>query len=99
MSTTKIYHELQEIKHRLFAIEEHLLIDTKDPFLQAKQYQSQIIALLRIMRGRAPTITKETMIEEAGKKGVDREMTLQCLEILRRTGEIFEPKEGFIQRI
>ncbi len=100
MTTTKIYNELQEIKYRLLAIEEHLLMDVQDdPFMQAKQHQSQIIALLKIISGRAPAIPTETMVEEAEKKGVDREMTLKCLEILRKTGEIFEPKKGFIKRI
>lgn len=97
--TAELYQTLQEIKQRLMVIEEHLLIDTEDHFLQAKQYQSQIAALLMVMRGHAPVISKETMIEEAEKKGVDQETTLRCLEILRRTGEIFEPKKGFVQRI
>ncbi len=58
MTTTKIFHELQEIKQRLFAIEEHLLMDAQDdPFMQAKQHQSQITALLGIIRGRAPAIS------------------------------------------
>ena len=99
MTITKIYSELQEIKHRLVAIEEHLLIDTTDPFLQVKQHQSQTLTLIGIMRGQTLPIQRETIIKEAEKKGVDREATLHCLELLRKTGEIYEPKKGFVRRI
>ena len=41
----------------------------------------------------------ETLIEAAQEKNIAKEQVEQTLEKLRRSGDIFEPKRGFIQRL
>lgn len=45
------------------------------------------------------TIPIEDLVEEARGKGVDKEEVEDVIEKLKRQGDIFEPKRGFIQRI
>ncbi|MBU0456518.1 MAG: ATP-binding protein [Nanoarchaeota archaeon] len=45
------------------------------------------------------TIPIENVIEAAQEKNINQEKVEQTLEKLRRSGDIFEPKRGFIQRL
>ncbi|RMF05333.1 AAA family ATPase, partial [Candidatus Woesearchaeota archaeon] len=45
------------------------------------------------------TIPIEDIIREATAKGIDEEAVDEAIERLKRSGDIFEPKPGFIQRI
>ncbi|MFP4038264.1 MAG: minichromosome maintenance protein MCM [Candidatus Nanohaloarchaea archaeon] len=41
----------------------------------------------------------EQVIEEASDEGIDPEKTEEVIDKLKREGELFEPKQGFIQKI
>jgi replicative DNA helicase Mcm len=45
------------------------------------------------------TIPIEDIIEEAKNKGVDAETSEEVIEKLKRAGDIFEPRHGFVSRI
>ncbi|TKJ17397.1 AAA family ATPase [Candidatus Woesearchaeota archaeon B3_Woes] len=45
------------------------------------------------------TIPIEDITEEAGNKGVDSDKVDEIIERLKRAGDIFEPRHGFISRI
>jgi len=45
------------------------------------------------------TIPIEGVIESAGNQGINSEDVEEVIENLRRAGDLFEPKRGFIQRI
>ena len=45
------------------------------------------------------TIAIEDIVQEATTKGIKKEEVEEAIEKLRRQGDIFEPKPGFIQRI
>ena len=44
-------------------------------------------------------IPTEEIIEAAKEKNIPPESVEEALEKLRRTGDIFEPKRGFIQKL
>ncbi|MBT5397448.1 hypothetical protein HOL21_04500 [Candidatus Woesearchaeota archaeon] len=44
-------------------------------------------------------IPVENIIEAAKDKNISQENVEEVLEKLRRSGDIFEPKRGFIQRL
>ena len=44
-------------------------------------------------------IPVENIVEAAKEKNVSPEKVEETLEKLRRSGDIFEPKKGFIQRL
>ena len=39
------------------------------------------------------------IIEAAKEKNIEQEKTEEMIEMLRRSGDIFEPKRGFIQKL
>jgi replicative DNA helicase Mcm len=41
----------------------------------------------------------ENIIEAAQNKNIDKEKVEEILERLRRSGDVFEPKRGFVQRL
>jgi replicative DNA helicase Mcm len=45
------------------------------------------------------TIPLEEVVIEAVKKGIDEDKLEELIESMKRAGEIFEPKRGFIQKI
>ncbi len=45
------------------------------------------------------TIPIDDIIEEAKNKGIEEEKTEEVLEKLKRVGEVFEPRRGFISKI
>jgi replicative DNA helicase Mcm len=45
------------------------------------------------------TIPIEDLVREASRKGVEEKDVEEILERLKRSGDIFEPKRGFIQKI
>ena len=45
------------------------------------------------------TIPLEEVVIESVKKGIDEEKLEELIESMKRAGEIFEPKRGFIQKI
>jgi replicative DNA helicase Mcm len=45
------------------------------------------------------TIPVEDVIREAQDKGISADKAEEILEKLKRSGDIFEPKRGFIQKI
>ena len=58
----------------------------------------EIIQLLEEQTGNK-VIPIEMIIEAAQEKNISQEKVEESLEKLRRTGDIFEPKRGFIQRL
>ena len=44
-------------------------------------------------------ISLENVVKEAGEKEINRSTCEEAIEKLRRSGDIFEPKPGFIQRL
>ncbi|MBT3303713.1 minichromosome maintenance protein MCM [Candidatus Woesearchaeota archaeon] len=44
-------------------------------------------------------ISLENVVKEAGEKDISRSACEEAIEKLRRSGDIFEPKPGFIQRL
>ncbi|MBN1386456.1 minichromosome maintenance protein MCM [Candidatus Woesearchaeota archaeon] len=44
-------------------------------------------------------IHMEAIVKEAGEKGIDEETVEEVIEKLKRSGDIFEPRRGFIQKI
>tara|TARA_Y100000310_G_scaffold146139_1_gene145492 strand:- start:1048 stop:3069 length:2022 start_codon:yes stop_codon:yes gene_type:complete len=48
---------------------------------------------------RSKIIPIETIVEAAKEKNISQEKVEESLEKLRRSGDIFEPKRGFIQRL
>jgi replicative DNA helicase Mcm len=57
----------------------------------------EIIADLESRVGK--TIPIEDIIREAGEKGIDSEVVEESIEKLKRSGDLFEPKRGFVARI
>lgn len=55
--------------------------------------------ILTIMRSANARLAKEDILQQAEQKEVPREKAIRCLQILFRHGEIFEPAEGYIQRV
>ncbi|MFH1053429.1 MAG: minichromosome maintenance protein MCM [Candidatus Woesearchaeota archaeon] len=45
------------------------------------------------------TIPIKDIIKEANEKGIDEEVVEEAIEKLKRSGDLFEPKSGFIARI
>lgn len=45
------------------------------------------------------TIPLEELVVEAVKRGIDEDKVEELIESMKRAGDIFEPKRGFIQRI
>jgi len=58
----------------------------------------EIIAALEEQSGEK-IIPIETIIEAAKEKNIEQEKTEEMIEMLRRSGDIFEPKRGFIQKL
>ena len=44
-------------------------------------------------------VLEEVVIEEAKKRGIDMDKTIQVLEKMKREGEIFSPKTGIIKKV
>ncbi|MFH1849606.1 MAG: minichromosome maintenance protein MCM [archaeon] len=57
----------------------------------------EIIAELENSLGK--TIPLEDVIREASEKGITEELVEDAIEKLKRSGDLFEPKHGFISRI
>ena len=57
----------------------------------------EIISELESKLGK--TIPIDDIIEESKQKGIDEEKVEEVLEKLKRVGEIFEPRRGFISKI
>ena len=57
----------------------------------------EIIADLENKIGK--TIPIDDIIEEAKNKGITEEKIEEVLEKLKRVGEVFEPRRGFLSRI
>lgn len=45
------------------------------------------------------TIQTDDIIKEAEEKGIDSKKTQEIIERLKRSGDLFEPRRGFLQRI
>lgn len=58
----------------------------------------EIIAVLEERMG-TKTILIENIVETAAERQIDRSQVEDTLEKLRRSGDLFEPKRGFVQRL
>ena len=86
----KIMQELMEMKSSLKRIEEGLGVDLED-------FRMEIVSA--IVRGHCPSIPIEKITDEAQERGVPVQDAEKCLELLRRKGDLFEPKAGFVRRM
>ena len=93
-----IHSQLTDMNNRLIRIEQFLTSDVEHVEYKEK-HQEEIQELLRIVRIKSPMISIEALIKEAQKLGISKEVAYVCLEKMRRSGDVFEPKKGFIQRI
>ena len=57
----------------------------------------EVVAELEVKHGKAIPI--EEVVQEAKNKGLDEDKIEEALERLKRSGDIFEPKRGYLSRI
>ncbi len=128
MATTKIFHELQEIKRKVKLIhrkigsaklsypqacqcckESAVIVDEVlslnaelcelDPFEAISYYGKESAYIFKILRTSHFPLPKKFILSELKKFEIHSRRIEYCLELLRKTGEIYEPKKGFFRRI
>jgi len=57
----------------------------------------EMISELETKEGK--TISVENLLVEASTKGIKEDKVLEVIEKLKRSGDIYEPKKGFISKI
>ncbi len=100
--------ELRKLVHRIEKLEETLGISERDimisselrgAFMEMWHKDTSLKTIQRLIDLRTPVIKETELIKEAKKEGISRKEAQKILEKMRRRGDIFEPKKGFIRRI
>src|SRR3989344_1016256 len=70
-----------------------------DPFEEITHYPRESVHIFKTLRDHRSPLSKRTIISKLKKFEIHPQRIEYCLELLRKTGEIYEPKKGFVQRI
>ena len=70
-----------------------------DPFAEIGRYGRESAYLFKTLRKNRSPLSKRFLISEMKKYEIHPRRIEYCLELLRKTGEIYEPKKGFVQKI
>jgi len=80
----------------------HIDIDRISTGITASQRNKIVVIkeIINLLEGKVgKTIPLEDVIAEAAEKGIDGSQVEEIIERLKREGEIFEPKRGFLSKI
>ncbi|MBI4152419.1 hypothetical protein HY495_01800 [Candidatus Woesearchaeota archaeon] len=70
-----------------------------DPFAEIGRYGQESIYIFKTLRENHSPLSKKSIISKLKRFEIHPKRVEYCLELLRKTGEIYEPKKGFVQRI
>ena len=89
--------ELDLVYDEIFSFESALL--KNDPFVEIGRYGQESAYIFKTLRTSHSPLPKKFIVSELKKFEIHPRRIEYCMELLRKTGEIYEPKKVFVQRI